>query len=65
MKQDMVCGMEVAEDTNFTTLHGGRKMYFCSHDCQKKFIQNPDQFLKARTPDTATETGGKKIGKAA
>lgn len=65
MKQDMVCGMDVGEDTRFTTLHGGRKMYFCSHDCQSKFIKNPDQFIKARTPDTARETAEKKGREAA
>ena len=64
MKQDAVCGMDVADDTKFTTLHGGRKMYFCSHDCQSKFIKDPEQFMKARTLETAKESTEKK-GKAA
>ena len=65
MKKDAVCGMDVGEDTKFTTLHGGRKMFFCSHDCQTKFIKNPDEFIKAQTPESARESAGKKSGKAA
>ena len=49
MKKDLVCGMDVKDDTKFTTLHGGRKMFFCSHDCQQKFIQKPEQFMKGET----------------
>ncbi len=64
MKQDAVCGMDVGEDTKFTTLHGGRKMFFCSHDCQSKFIKNPDQFMKHSTTETTKETAEKK-GRAA
>lgn len=45
MKKDMVCGMEVKDNTEHTTLHGGRKMYFCSHDCQQKFIHEPDKYV--------------------
>ncbi len=65
MKQDAVCGMDVGEDTKFTTLHGGRKMFFCSHDCQSKFIKNPDQFMKAGKTETARESTEKRGGKAA
>jgi YHS domain-containing protein len=65
MKQDTVCGMDVGEDTKFTTLHGGRKMFFCSHDCQSKFIKNPDQFLKAKTQEAIREASDKRSGKAA
>ena len=46
MKKDIVCGMDVKEDTKYTTLHGVRKLYFCSHDCQQKFIHGPDKFMK-------------------
>jgi len=48
MKKDIVCGMDVKDDTEHTTLHGGKKMFFCSHDCQKKFIKEPDQYLKGQ-----------------
>ncbi len=46
MKKDLVCGMDVKEDTKYTTLHGGKKMFFCSHECQQEFIHGPDKFLK-------------------
>ena len=55
MKKDIVCGMDVKDDTEYTTLHGGKKMYFCSHDCQQKFIHEADKYLKAEA-----EKGGKK-----
>ena len=55
MKKDIVCGMDVKDDTEYTTLHGGKKMYFCSHDCQQKFIHEADKYLK-----TEAEKGGKK-----
>ncbi len=45
MKTDPVCGMDVKEDSQYNTLHGGKKMYFCSRDCQQKFIKNPDQYI--------------------
>ncbi len=65
MKQDIVCGMDVGDDTKFTTLHGGRKMFFCSHDCQQKFIKDPDHFVKAGKAETAGEAAQKKGSKAA
>jgi len=46
MKKDIVCGMDVKDDSKFTTLHGVKKMFFCSHECQQKFIHAPDAYLK-------------------
>ena len=60
MKTDPVCGMDVKEDTNYDTLHGGRKMYFCSRDCQQTFIKNPGQYLTGQSKQEGTEKGGKK-----
>jgi YHS domain-containing protein len=57
MKKDLVCGMDVKDDSKFTTLHGAKKMFFCSHDCQQKFIHEPDKFIK--------QEEGKKTQKAA
>ncbi|MHB8173773.1 MAG: YHS domain-containing protein [Nitrospirota bacterium] len=59
MKNDPVCGMDVKEDTQYNTLHGGKKMFFCSRDCQQKFIKNPDQYLKSK------QGGAEKSNKAA
>ncbi len=47
MKKDIVCGMDVKENTEYTTLHGVRKYYFCSSECRNKFIHEPDKYLKA------------------
>jgi YHS domain-containing protein len=47
MKRDMVCNMDVKDDTSFTTLHGGRKMFFCSNECRQKFLHEPDKYTKA------------------
>lgn len=57
MKKDIVCGMDVKEDTPYTTLHGGRKMFFCSRDCQQKFIKQPDLYEeKSQTEEKGGET---------
>ncbi len=45
MQKDIVCGMDVKEDTEYTTLHGAKKMFFCSHDCRQSFINEPDKYL--------------------
>ena len=55
MKKDIVCGMDVKDDTKFTTLHGGRKLFFCSNDCRNNFLHEPDKFIKMEA-----EKGGKK-----
>ncbi|HEY3347990.1 MAG TPA: YHS domain-containing protein [Nitrospirota bacterium] len=53
MKKDIVCGMDVSETTDFTTLHGGKKMYFCSKECQQNFLKNPEEYI------AKAEKGGK------
>jgi P-type Cu+ transporter len=58
MKTDPVCGMDVKEDAQYNTLHGGTKMYFCSRDCQQKFIKNPNQYLAKK--QEGIEKGGRK-----
>ena len=58
MKKDIVCGMDVKEDTPYTTLHGGKKMFFCSRDCQQKFIKAPN--LYEGKPQVEEKGGGAK-----
>ena len=53
MKTDPVCGMEVKEDTPYNTLHGGKKMFFCSHDCQQKFIKSPGLYISGEKKEQA------------
>jgi len=55
MKKDIVCGMDVKDDTKYTTLHGGRKLFFCSNDCRKNFLHEPDKFVHGEA-----EKAGKK-----
>ena len=43
---DPVCGMNIsAEDADATFDYRGKKYYFCSQSCQKKFDLNPASFL--------------------
>ncbi|MGA2192438.1 MAG: YHS domain-containing protein [Nitrospirota bacterium] len=62
MKTDPVCGMDVKEDTQYNTLHGGKKMYFCSRECQQKFIHNPEGFEsgKESSESKSQQKGGKR-----
>ena len=42
MAKDPVCGMQVDEaSAGATTKYGGQVLYFCSTDCQKEFLSNP------------------------
>ena len=47
MAKDPVCGMEVAEHTaKFMSNHMGRKFYFCSEMCKKRFNEDPMKYMK-------------------
>jgi len=60
MKKDVVCGMDVKDDTKYTTLHGGRKLFFCSNGCRNEFLHKPDKYGTAGTGETAAAKGGQK-----
>lgn len=34
---DLVCGMELPQETQYKVAHKGRVYYFCSEGCQKHF----------------------------
>jgi Cu+-exporting ATPase len=51
MKKDPVCGMDVSGKTGYTTLHGGRKLYFCSSECRNDFLHNPDKYMEKMTEE--------------
>lgn len=38
LKRDPVCGTYVSSATEFTTVVGGQKQYFCSVDCRDKAL---------------------------
>ncbi len=42
---DPVCGMSVTADSPHHLVHAGHSHYFCSENCQKKFVANPGQYL--------------------
>lgn len=46
MAKDVVCGMEVSEDTAHKTEHSGRTYYFCCEACKVSFEKNPDEYTK-------------------
>lgn len=47
---DPVCEMKVdPRKTPVVTTFKGKKCYFCSEDCRKKFNENPQRFLVSRT----------------
>ncbi len=43
--KDVVCDMEISPDTQFFTEYNHKKYYFCSIDCQGKFIDNPETYI--------------------
>jgi Cu+-exporting ATPase len=45
MKTDPVCGMEVAEDSQFFKDHGDEMYRFCSEHCLHKFEAEPSRYL--------------------
>jgi len=49
MKKDIVCNMDVKDDTKYTTLHAGQKLYFCSNECRQDFIRQPEKYVDVDT----------------
>ncbi len=45
MKTDLVCGMEVLEDTKYNTDYDAKTYHFCSASCLEKFLASPDDYL--------------------
>ncbi len=46
MAIDPVCGMEVDEATaTETTVHNGKKYYFCAKGCRLDFEDDPEKYL--------------------
>lgn len=52
--KDVVCNMQVdPAKAAATAEHDGKKYYFCSQGCEKKFIASPGQYLKSDKDDMA------------
>ncbi len=43
--KDVVCGMDVVEDSKFKSTHHHEKYFFCSESCKIKFDASPDTYL--------------------
>jgi Cu+-exporting ATPase len=47
MATDPVCKMNVVEvDAKYTSIHDGRKFFFCSAACKHQFDGNPQRYVK-------------------
>ncbi|MCL4363071.1 YHS domain-containing protein [Candidatus Marsarchaeota archaeon] len=51
MMKDVVCGMNVEEDSKLSSEHDGKKYHFCSKDCKAKFDKNPEEYAKGGKGD--------------
>ena len=53
--KDVVCGMDVLEDSKFQSTYHHERYYFCSEQCKLKFDTTPDIYLhKKETSHTDT-----------
>jgi len=50
--EDVVCGMKVSTDSEFHAVHSSNTYYFCSQNCQKKFNENPQAYIKIKNWST-------------
>jgi len=46
MAKDLVCNMDVDEDTaKWTTMYKGKTYYFCAPGCKRAFEKNPEKYV--------------------
>lgn len=43
--KDIVCGMDVSDETEFQSEHHHKTYYFCSEHCKMKFDTSPDTYI--------------------
>lgn len=43
--KDIVCGMDVSDETEFQSEHHHKRYYFCSEHCKMKFDTSPDTYI--------------------
>ncbi len=44
--QDPVCGLIIdSENTEYSVVFNGKRMFFCSKECMMKFLKDPDKYL--------------------
>ncbi|UCC41614.1 MAG: heavy metal translocating P-type ATPase [Candidatus Aminicenantes bacterium] len=59
MAEDLVCGMEVKEEeAASSSVHKGKKYYFCTKTCKLKFDENPEIYIKSEEGDQEKDVKG-------
>ena len=48
MKEDVVCGMKVKEDTPYKSEFQGKTFYFCNAVCKTSFDANPGKYTRSQ-----------------
>ncbi|MGC8961356.1 MAG: YHS domain-containing protein [Candidatus Bathyarchaeia archaeon] len=46
MVKDLICGMDVGEETKFKIEYKGETYYFCSLGCKEEFEKNPQKYVE-------------------
>jgi len=59
--KDIVCGMEVANDSQYHYQHGAKLFLFCSEHCLHKFIETPEQYLNKEASASENMSNGAPI----
>lgn len=46
MAIDVVCGMNVSEETDIVSTFRGKTYYFCREECREQFERNPIKYTR-------------------
>lgn len=46
MALDLVCKMQIADDSRFFSEYGNDTFFFCSPECKRKFDDHPDTYIR-------------------
>ncbi len=46
MERDVICGMNVSEESDITSTFRGKTYYFCSEGCREEFEKNPIKYTR-------------------
>ena len=59
--KDIVCGMEVPNDSQYHHQYGAKLFLFCSEHCLHKFIETPEQYLNKEASASENMSDGATI----
>ncbi|HBX65436.1 MAG TPA: hypothetical protein DEG32_04550, partial [Balneolaceae bacterium] len=54
MAKDVVCGMEVDNDSPYQSTYKDKTFKFCSENCKTKFDENPEKYVARHQDSPAT-----------